>query len=402
MLGAKPAISPTKSAALGDAETSTTYILLEMTLNIKTISVFLFLIFGSLLFAADNNQTLGGDTEQTTEQALFISYEKMPLQLYKNEIFEIRLKALTASSEPGYLKSALANQVGIKLLNPTYSWKTGDDGSSTLSLFFKVIEPAVRLPDITTTFSIQNIDRESVLLEGFATNIASVKPSAKYCGVIAAALGVTNYKIDGYDAANNILALDVSARNANLEEFKLQGVNIQGVSSIKNNYEIGKMFYYLIIPNTQKTIDFEYFNKSKNSMETISIALDLSKIEDKVSTQTDLQPKSSDKALFVFLTVAIIATILYIVYYFKREKIFLILIAVTIIAGVLFLFIPNEKVKIKKDTIVYLLPTENSTPFFKAPSNLPVEKLKTSEGYVKIKLQDGKIGWVKGDTIVGD
>ena len=162
------------------------------------------------------------------------------------------------------------------------------------------------------------------------------------------------------------------------------------------------MFYYLIIPNKQKTIDFEYFNKTKNSMEAVSIALDLSKIEDKVSTQTDLQPKSKDKAFFVFLTVAIIAAILYGVYYFKREKIFLILIAITIVAGVLFLFIPNEEVKIKKDTIVYLLPTENSTPFFKAPANIPVEKLKTSEGYVKIKLEDGKIGWVKGDTIVGD
>ena len=151
-----------------------------MTLNIKTIFVFLFLIFGSLLFAADNNQTLGGGAEQTTEQALLISYENTPLQLYKNEIFEIRLKALTASSEPGSLKSALANQVGIKLLNPTYSWKAGNDGSSTLSLFFKVLEPTVRLPDITTIFSIQNIDKEAAILEGFAINVVSLNPSAKY------------------------------------------------------------------------------------------------------------------------------------------------------------------------------------------------------------------------------
>lgn len=371
-------------------------------MRIKTIFIFLLLFFCSFLFATDNNQTVDGVAEQNGEQILVISYDKTPQHLYKNEIFEMRIKALATYSEAGLLKSSLSNQVGIKLLNQTYGWKVGNDGTYTLSLYFKVTDMTVRLPDIQTTFFVQNIDKESALLEGFALNVDDITPSSKYCGVIASSLGVINYKIDGYDAANNILAIDVSAKNANLEEFKLQGVNIQGVSSIKNNFDNGKMFYYFIIPNTQKTIDFEYFNKTKNSMEAVSIALDLSKIEDKVSTQTDLQPKSKDKALFVFLTVTIIAVILYGVYYFKREKIFLILIAITVVAGVLFLFIPNEEVKIKKDTIVYLLPTENSTPFFKAPANLPVEKLKTSEGYVKIKLEDGKIGWVKGDTIVGD
>lgn len=162
------------------------------------------------------------------------------------------------------------------------------------------------------------------------------------------------------------------------------------------------MFYHLIIPDKQQSLEFEYFDKEKGVMQTIKVALDLSKIEDKVSTQTDLQPKSADKALYVFLTVTVLASILYGIYYFKREKIFLILIVVTIVAGVIFLFIPNQQVKIKKDTIVYLLPTENSTAFFQANEDMPVEKLKESEGYTKIKLKDGKIGWVKGESVVGN
>ncbi len=363
------------------------------------IVVFLFFAFSSALTAADINDS---SKKQSSDQALFVSYDKTPSALLKNEIFEIKLKALVASSELGLLRTTLANQSGIKLLNPNYKWKLESDGSFALSLYFKVLDQAVRLPDIETVYSINGADKESVSMQGQTINASSVVPTQKFCGVIASSLSVNNYKIDGYDAQNNILALDISAKYANLEDFKLQNIGMQGVNSIKNGFESGKMFYYLIIPANQKNLEFEYFDKEKSSMQTISVTLDLSKIEDKVSTQTDLQPKSTDKALYVFLTVAVIASILYGIYYFKREKIFLILIVATIIAGVVFLFIPNEQVKIKKDTIVYLLPTENSTAFFQATSDMPVEKLKTSEGYVKIKLQDGKIGWVKGEMIVGN
>jgi len=368
---------------------------------LKIKQVFLFIIFlGSLCFGADEaNITV---TPASTEQALVVSYAKTPSALYKNEIFEIRLKALVSSSQLGTLKSELSNYSGIKPLNSNYKWTASDDGSFTLQLFFKTIDASVKLPDIKTAFIIDNIDKESVLLEGVSLEALTINPSLKFCGTIASSLSVTNYKIDGYDASNNILAIDVSARYANLEDFKLQGIAIQGVNSIKNGYENGKMFYYLIIPNTQKTLDFEYFDKNKGGMQSVSVALDLSKIEETVSTQTDLQPKSSDKALYVFLTVAVIATILYGIYYFRREKIFLFLIIATVVAGVLFLFIPNEQVKIKKDAVVYLLPTENSTPFFKAAADMPVEKLKESEGYIKVKLEDGKIGWVKGDNIVSN
>ncbi len=367
-------------------------------MKIKKILLLFLIFFGGLCYATDDENTT--PTSGLKEQALVVSYEKSPTTLYKNEIFEIRLKALVSSSEPGVLKTSLSSQVGVKLLNQNYAWKPSDDGSFTLSLFFKTIDDIVKLPDIQTTFAVNDVDKESVTLTGAALQTKPVYSNQKFCGVLASSLEVTNYKIDSYDASSNIVAIDISAKYANLEDFKIQGINIQGINTIKNGFESGKMFYYLIIPNTQKTLEFEYFNKNKGAMQTVSIALDLSKIEEKVSTQTDLQPKSTDKALYVFLTVAVIASIFYGIYYFKREKIFLILIMITIVAGVLFLFIPNEQVKIKKDTVVYLLPTENSTPFFKANSDTPVEKLKESEGYIKIKLHDGKIGWVKGDSIV--
>lgn len=356
------------------------------------------LLFTSMLCFALN------DSPSTTsaEQALFVSSEKMPAKLYKNQIFEIRLKALVASNDLGTLNTTLANHTGIKLLNSNYKWKLENDGSFILSLYFKTLDTAVKLPDIHTSFTINGVDKESSDISGVTMEAQNINETPKFCGVAAASLSISNYKIDGYDNTNNILAIDIFGKYANLDDFKLKNVALQGINSVKNAFDSAKMFYYVIIPETQTNIEFEYFNTEKGEMQTVSLALDLSKIEDKVSTQTDLQPKSSDKALYVFLTVAVIASILYGIYYFKREKIFLVLIIVTVLAGVVFLFIPNEQIKIKKDTVVYLLPTENSTPFFKADSDIPVEKLKESEGYIKIKMQDGKIGWVKGEGIVGN
>lgn len=362
-------------------------------MNIKNILALMALLLGLNCFGVD-------EAANPTGGSLLVSYEKTPTTLYIGEVFEIKLKAVASTTELGLLKTTLSNQSGLKLLNSNYKWKPLEDGSLSLSIFFKVIDQSVRLPDIQTVFAVDGVDKESASLQGNSIAAASVNQTPKYCGVIASSLEVTNYKIDGYDATNNILAIDVSARYANLEDFKLQNIALQGINTLKNGFDGGKMFYYLIIPDTQKTLEFEYFDKENGSMKAVSVTLDLSNIEDKVSTQTDLQPKSSDKAIYVFLTVAVIASILYGIYYFKREKIFLILIVITIIAGVIFLFIPNEQVKIKKDTVVYLLPTENSTSFFKADADLPVEKLKESEGYIKIKMQDGKIGWVKGDSVV--
>jgi len=369
-------------------------------LNTKRVLFLFFLIFSVGCYALE--ATEANSTKQDVQGAGSFSVftNKLPAQLKLNEVFAIKLNATSSLDENSSIQSSLSNHRGLKLLNPGYKWISDQNSSSKLNLLFKVTDYDVKLPDIQTTLLTNENAIESVSIEGREIAATAVIETPKYCKVIASSMEITNYKIDDYDAANNILAIDISAKYANLEDFKLKNINIQGVNTIKNSYESGKMFYYLIIPNTQKILEFEYFDREENTMKNIFLELDLSNIEEKVSTQTDLQPKSSDKAIYVFLTVAVIASILYGIYYFKREKIFLFLILATILSGVVFLFIPNEQVKIKKDTVVYLLPTENSTPFFKASSDIPVEKLKESEGYVKIKMEDGKIGWVRGDGVV--
>ena len=60
--------------------------------------------------------------------------------------------------------------------------------------------------------------------------------------------------------------------------------------------------------------------------------------------------------------------------------------------------LPNEKGKISKDTLIYILPTKNSTVFFKADKELEVEALEKKGQFIKVLgVENGFIGWVKED-----
>jgi hypothetical protein len=332
------------------------------------------------------------------EQTLVASFDEIPTKLYKNQLFVLRIKALVGVKEGAAVTYQLSNSIGLKPLNQGSTFKQEDDGSFSLLLLYKVIAQKVRVPDIMVSFDGAGT-KDGSLLDGREYTSLAIPQSASSTDIVAASLRVNNYKIDKYDNANNILALDIGARLANLEDFKLKNITTQGANSLKVGSFDSSLYYYLIIPSSQDSMEFQYFNSEKGELVTVAMKLDFSKIEDKVSTQTDLSPKSKDKALYVFIVVVLLALILCAIYYFKREKIFLVLIIAVVCAGFLFLFVPNEQAVLKKECVVYLLPTESSTPFFKATDNTPAEKIKEADGYIKIKLGDGKIGWAKAECV---
>jgi len=353
-------------------------------------------ILTSSIFAAteDNNTSVAAISEQT----IVASYDELPIKLHKDQVFAVKIKVLGKLKSGVVLTYVCTNDIGIKQLNQNTSFNIQDDGSFILTLLYKVVAQKVRTPDIMVNFTGGN-EKDANILEGRTYDIEEVPESPFSTGVLAQSMKINNKKIDKYDSSNNIIVLDISAKLANIEDFKIKNVAQQGINNIKQGRYESSILYYLVIPATQDTIEFQYFNTSTDQLETVAVKLDLSNIEDKVSTQTDLSPKSPDKALYVFIVVTLIATTLYAIYYFKRERIFLILIIVVIGAGFLFLFVPNEQAKIKKDCVVYLLPTESSTPFFKADIDTPVEKIKEADGYIKIKLKNGKIGWVRAECV---
>lgn len=355
--------------------------------------LFAFLLFGTVfVFATESNQT------KPSEQTIVASYEELPLKLYKNQLFAVKVRVLAGIEGDNTIGFVATGESGVRPLSKDAKFELQKDGSFELTLLYKVIADKVTTPSLSINFA-GGKEKDASTLDGKEYAVSPLPDSSNFCGIIAQNLKLTNQKIDKYDNANNIIAIELKGRLADLEDFKLKNIAQQGANSLKSGKLESTLFYYFVIPSTQDIIEFQYFDSDKDQFKTITTKLDLANIEEKVSTQTELSPKSNDKMLYVFIVVTIIATVLYAIYYFRRERIFLILIFVVIGAGFLFLFIPNEQARLKKDCSVYLLPTESSTPFFKAEEEIKVEKIKEADGFVKIELEDHKIGWTRADCV---
>ena len=118
-----------------------------------------------------------------------------------------------------------------------------------------------------------------------------------------------------------------------------------------------------------------------------------------VSTQTDLNPNDSSfeqykKVAAVFFFILFLGLFIW-----KRRKIFLIISIIFLIISIIYL-LPNEKAIVKKDTNVYILPTRNSTIFFKSANSQNVEILDRKNGFIKVLGIDNEfIGWIKEESL---
>ena len=99
--------------------------------------IILFNIFLSInLFAAKN---------------LYLSYKKIPNNVYKNQKFEVTVKALITTESFTSLNSTFSNSSNISLINPNEPWKKISNDTYENSYYFKVTNSNFRLPDLSVS-----------------------------------------------------------------------------------------------------------------------------------------------------------------------------------------------------------------------------------------------------------
>ena len=117
-----------------------------------------------------------------------------------------------------------------------------------------------------------------------------------------------------------------------------------------------------------------------------------------VSTQTDLNPNDSNFEKYKKIFSIVIFVVLLILLLLKRNKILMVLTFLTFIIALIY-NLPNSKGIVKKDSYIYILPTKNSTIFFKVDSDQNVEILQRKNGFIKVLgLDNDFIGWIKEDS----
>ncbi len=302
---------------------------------------------------------------------LYLSYTKTPTNIYKNQKFEIKIEAMITTSNFTNISTKFLNSSNIEVLNPNSSWKKISNDKYENSYYFKVKN---------TNFS----------LPLFEINLL------RYSNIVAENIILKAYKTKQYNNDNALTIIDLDAVNSNLSDFSLKNIEEQGVSSIKEWENIENLVYYFVTPIFQKNLIFTYFNTTTNSFKEVKVPLILQ--NELVSTQTDLNPNDSTFEKYKKIAAIIVFVIFLLIYIWKRWKIVLFFTFISLIVAIIY-NLPNQKGVIKTDSYIYILPTKNSTVFFKTQKDERVEALEKRENFVKVLGVDSDfIGWVKEES----
>ncbi len=353
--------------------------------------IFLYLLcLLSLTAAQDFNATV--KTSNIKENVIYLSYVKKPERVYVNQIFKIKIKAVIAVSDFDKIVTTFQNSLNSKVINPENSWKWFNDNIYFNEYYLKVTSANAVLPTISVSVlkGIKNIVTKS--LKPFKPEIIQLKKSDIFSNVIARDLKVTKFKTTKFDKKSNILVMEIEAKEANIRDFKVSNTIKDGIDSYNINLPYSKIFYFAIIPNSQKEFRFSYFNIKKNRFENFTIPLEVS-TED-TSTQLGLNPKASKISMYKNIALVAVAFLSLVIFFFRR-KIVYIFIFVFIMIYLFMFYNPFDSIILSKNTKIRILPTYNSTIFYVTDRKIVAEKLNSTKEYIKVLLPNGKIGWVR-------
>lgn len=341
------------------------------------------------------------DTIQYSGKNLYLSYLDYPKHIYKNQRFEIEVKALITRKNYDSIQTRFLDGKNMTPLNPEASWEKLENtpNSFTNKFYFKAYEKNFVMPSIELSLyngknliEVRKIKGKNITFSGIA------KSDERFTNVIASNLNIVASKTKQYTNKEALTIIDINAENSNLEDFYLKGIEEQGFTVIEDNYPKQNIIYYLVIPIHKKSIVFNYYNITKRAFEKVVVPIVLE--EELVSTQTDLNPNNSSFEFYKKIAVGALTILLFILFIWKR-KVYLLILFVFVGSIFAFFAMPNKKVNLKKDSVIYILPTKNSTIFQKVSKVITVEDMKRKNGFVKIMFGKGNyIGWVKEEDVI--
>lgn len=355
-------------------------------------------------FTNEGNSSLEEDSSPLlVAKNLYLSYKNYPKHIYKNQRFEVDIKALITRKNYDRIETHFLDGVNMFPLNAHNNWVL-EEGTTNVyhnKYYFKAYDENFLLPVIEIKLFDNDVLVESrKLLPPKITFSEVAKGDKSFSNIIAKNLTVINTKAKQYTNKQALAIMDLKAEFSNFEDFYIEGFEEQGITLIEDNYPKQHMIYYLVIPIHQKTVVFNYFNISTNSLEKITIPIKFE--EELVSTQTDLNPNNSSFEFYKKVAIAALAIIFLVLFIWKRSYIYLILFLVFTIMFILFAM-PNKNIKLKQNTVIYILPTKNSTIFQKMTNEVIVEKMKSKDDFIKVMFKKGEnkyIGWVKEEDVI--
>jgi hypothetical protein len=345
-----------------------------------------------------SNYTLDNEDIIKTKN-IHLQYTSYPKKAYAKQKFTVSLKAIISLNNLTKINTIFKNYKGVKILNENNKWVLSKDEENiyTNSFDFIITSDKFKMPLIKLDIYVNGKYKESAKIPPKKIEFKKIVLATKnFCNVLADDLEIIDQKTKQYDNKNLLTVIQIEATNSNLKEFYLKGYEKQGLESFSSTALKQKIFYYVITPIFTKSIYFNYYNTKLKK--TINKKILILLKEDLLSTQTDLNPNNSGFLFFKKVALAVGILLLLILIYFKRN-IFLIILTIILVAIFIKLIIPNSKVKVDKNTYIYILPTKNSTVFHITNKAHSVEILKKKAKFSKVLFENQAIGWIKNENL---
>jgi len=350
-------------------------------------------------------------------KVIYLSYDEVPDRVVKGEIFSVTIKALSTVRDFQNIEYSFTNHNGLEVLN-TVPYRKEKGKYYYETFYFSTTGSQAKLPDIKATLiapdnhkpldenltEIIEIDdyNESVpyydttVLAGKKLNVVTLNPKKNFSNIIANSFELVEYKTTNYDNKHNIIVFVATAQNCNIDKMSFQDVYKQGIESVTSSYFDSRITYYVVINEEIENFTFSYFDLIKNRFIRMNIPIVVD--DDSVTTQSDIKPKDQSHELLKMKIAAGVAVVGFLFILWRRKYIYLVLILIPLIY-IIYLSIPAKEVCIKQGSQIHLLPVDNGTIFETTTSDLYLQKEGSTKTYIKVKLQNEKIGWVKNEDI---
>ncbi len=353
------------------------------------------LIFALILSLSADDRFDESDTPIVSQHVLYSSYDYIPKHIFNGQIFPITIKTLSTQEEFDEIEYTFHDSLGVKLLNEKpitqkkqhYFYHT---------FYFASTGEIVKTPDITISLVYSKYVKDDlVFLKGKYINVVKLNPSRDFANVIANDFYLTQYKTNRYNDRENIAIFSAEADYCNLENFHL-GDYVQGFESNTSDIKHSSMTYYIIIPKDIEQLEFSYFHLPTKKFKKVIMPIIID--DDSVSTQSNLTPtdhRHTQIKLYIAIATVFIALILYIL----RKRYMYLFIAVLAAIYAMYISVPIQNACVKKGSSIYLLPMKNGTIFEVTDKKKIFEIEGSVDGYIKVKLQNNKIGWIKNENL---
>ncbi len=358
--------------------------------------IFVILLFALLLHLNAEDGFAENKSVAVSQNILYSSYEYYPQSVFKGQIFYLSIKTLSTQEEFQEIEYQFEGGYGARLLNEK-PFAEEKNHYYYHTFYFLATSTSIKTPDIIVSLIYDEYNKdELVYLEGKKIKAIKLNPPKDFVNIIANDLRLTQYKTNHYNEKENIAVFSMEANRTVIENFKIPQDYIQGFESNISTIWQSNMTYYVIFPKHLEQLEFSYFHLPSAKFKKLIMPIIID--DDSVSTQSNLTPRDqrhTQTKLYIALGIVLIFLILFIV----RKRYFYLFLLVLVTVYALYISTPIQNACVKKGSSIYLLPMSNGTVFEVTQKEKIFQIEGSVDGYIKVKLHNNKIGWIRNEAL---